>query len=1197
MLLMQAQENRVALDKEQWLFIAGRQDNVVDEDLDEQPVQDLAINVDNVFQADDCDAFDSNVDEAPITQTMFLENLSSTDLVYDEANPSYHLDILSKVPDHDHHQVAVCEYHEVHEMHDDVRPNYVVDSHADYTSDSNMISYDQYIRNKLNYMKDAKFELTEREQNIDEQLRIVITDRNIKEENLKKELHSIKIQLTFTLNHNKSIVEEVTSLKKDFKQKENKYLEEFLDMKALKEKVEDKLYKQDQSLQTVHRLCKPKPYYDEQSKVAIGYKNPLYLTCAKQVQPALYNGHKIIKTNHVPAIVHNSDDTLKIDEITKKKINEKMKYPECVKKKIFWSKDLIKIKAEALKEQTSASRPIKELMMYPPNTPVTLFPRVVHIILWYLDSGYSKHMTGDRSRLRNFMKKFIETFRFMNDHFGAIMGYGDYMIVNSVISKKLHSGSIHAMFEIRMAEAVATACYTEKRSLIHTRHNKTPYELVHDKKPDLTFFQVFGALCYPTNDSEDLGKLQPTTDIGIFVGYAPSRKGYRIYNKRTQRIMETIHVQLDDLSEPMALVQLSTRPAPTFLTPRQISSGLVPNLVPATPYVPPTNNELEILFQPMFDEYLKHPRVERLVSPALAVPVLVNSVGTPSSTTIDQDAPSLSHSSTFLKLQSPSLQQGVAAESTIMEDNPLAPHNQLMSLKHIFISGNGARITRLIMSLEIPHDRYPPENNWKKCMLVNQSKPSDTCLSSEEGYVWFKVGSSGVKFRMDSCDPVDTPMVDRLKLDEDPLGILVDQIRFRSIVGSLMYLTTSRPDLVFIVCMCARSKHINIRHHFIQKQVEKGVVELYFMTTNYQLADIFIKALPRERFEFLLSCLDTMADMNIPANDVLVDQATTIALLTRADDHILPHRKCVPVGKSNYVLDVLREINLDTKIDLVTGVINMEEVAVIVFEIDEPEARDKIKVVKITGKKDAICLMAIDSQEVLPKPSISTLEVNNLAKYKEVVEPCQKCKVPTHEVDSLKMNVSQLQDEAMNFSIFKKSNVVSDDMLSRQKLSQDKEGVGFTKNDKTTSFDPKSYEDEFLRYSQTSKAYLVLDKETIRIEESLNVTFDESLPKPKLSPSVEDDRNIEHIVQDLNGLSSLQVNVLNEGYPKSVKEVRGHPIEQVIGEFNEMTLRIYVKVMEVRQHCCFDKKKDICQYIIQTMVDIVTDSTCQTYVP
>ncbi|GJV76642.1 retrovirus-related pol polyprotein from transposon TNT 1-94 [Tanacetum coccineum] len=184
------------------------------------------------------------------------------------------------------------------------------------------------------------------------------------------------------------------------------------------------------------------------------------------------------------------------------------------------------------------------------------------------------------------------------------------------------------------AEAVATACPTD---IFH--HDKTPYELVHDKKPDLTFFRVFGALCYPTNDSEDLGKLQPMADIGIFVGYAPSRKGL----------------------------------TPSFLMPGQISLGLVPNPVPVAPYVPPTNKELEILFQPMFDEYLEPPCVERPVSPALAIFVPVNSAGTPSSTTIDQDAPSPSHSPSSSALQSPSLHQGVAADTTLMEDNPFAP--------------------------------------------------------------------------------------------------------------------------------------------------------------------------------------------------------------------------------------------------------------------------------------------------------------------------------------------------------------------------------------------------------------------------------------------------------------------------------------------------------------------------------------------
>nr|GEV68526.1 ribonuclease H-like domain-containing protein [Tanacetum cinerariifolium] len=96
MLLMQAQENGVALDAEQLLFLAGGPDNAFDDDVDEQPVQDLVLNVDNVFQAEDCDAFDSDVDEAPTAQTMFMANLSSADPITNKARPSYDLNILSE---------------------------------------------------------------------------------------------------------------------------------------------------------------------------------------------------------------------------------------------------------------------------------------------------------------------------------------------------------------------------------------------------------------------------------------------------------------------------------------------------------------------------------------------------------------------------------------------------------------------------------------------------------------------------------------------------------------------------------------------------------------------------------------------------------------------------------------------------------------------------------------------------------------------------------------------------------------------------------------------------------------------------------------------------------------------------------------------------------------------------------------------
>ncbi|GJW49366.1 putative ribonuclease H-like domain-containing protein [Tanacetum coccineum] len=220
------------------------------------------------------------------------------------------------------------------------------------------------------------------------------------------------------------------------------------------------------------------------------------------------------------------------------------------------------------------------------------------------------------------------------------------------------------------AEAVATACYTQNRSLIHTRHDKTPYELVHNKKPDLTFFRVFGALCYPTNDSENLGKLQPRADIGIFIGYAPSRKGYRIYNKRTRQIMETIHVQFDELTEQMAPVQSSPGPAPNLLTPGPISSGLVPNPAPAIPYVPPTNKELEMLFQPMFDEYFNPSGIRQDLIPNVAQDPIIPT-GPSVSISIDLDAPSGSHTSSPLDHHSSSVHHGVAGEQ-YAEVNPFA---------------------------------------------------------------------------------------------------------------------------------------------------------------------------------------------------------------------------------------------------------------------------------------------------------------------------------------------------------------------------------------------------------------------------------------------------------------------------------------------------------------------------------------------
>ncbi|GJS82391.1 retrovirus-related pol polyprotein from transposon TNT 1-94 [Tanacetum coccineum] len=152
------------------------------------------------------------------------------------------------------------------------------------------------------------------------------------------------------------------------------------------------------------------------------------------------------------------------------------------------------------------------------------------------------------------------------------------------------------------------------------------------------------ALCYPTNDSEDLGKLKAKADIGFFL------------------IGQT------------ALVHFSPGPAPVLLMPGLISSGLVPNPPPAAPYVTPTNKELEILFQPMFDEYFESSMVDYLVPPAPAAQAPVNPTGPSVSIPIDQEAPSRSNSPSSSDHKSSSVHQGVAAEHSF-EVNPFAAAN------------------------------------------------------------------------------------------------------------------------------------------------------------------------------------------------------------------------------------------------------------------------------------------------------------------------------------------------------------------------------------------------------------------------------------------------------------------------------------------------------------------------------------------
>ncbi|GJX96535.1 retrovirus-related pol polyprotein from transposon TNT 1-94 [Tanacetum coccineum] len=95
---------------------------------------------------------------------------------------------------------------------------------------------------------------------------------------------------------------------------------------------------------------------------------------------------------------------------------------------------------------------------------------------------------------------------------------------------------------------IATACYTQNRSIIHRLFDKTPYEFINGRKLDISFLHVLRALCYPKNDREDIGKLGAKGDIGFFIGYSANSCAYRVYNRRTKKIIETMNVTFDELS-------------------------------------------------------------------------------------------------------------------------------------------------------------------------------------------------------------------------------------------------------------------------------------------------------------------------------------------------------------------------------------------------------------------------------------------------------------------------------------------------------------------------------------------------------------------------------------------------------------------------------------------------------------------------
>nr|GEW01715.1 retrovirus-related Pol polyprotein from transposon TNT 1-94 [Tanacetum cinerariifolium] len=483
------------------------------------------------------------------------------------------------------------------------------------------------------------------------------------------------------------------------------------------------------------------------------------------------------------------------------------------------------------------------------------------------------------------------------------------------------------------------------RTLIEAAHTiKTPYELLHNKLPDLSFLHVFGALCYPTNDSENLGKLQPKADIKIFIGYAPTKKAFRIYNRRTRRIVETIHVDFDELMA-MASEQSSSGPALNEMTLATISSGLVQKSSSSTPFEPPSRNDWDLLFQPMFNELLNpppsvDPQAHEVIAPIAEVipPVQAKSTGLPSSTTVNQDAPSPSKSHTTTETQSFVIPQDVEEDNLDIEvahmgNDPLfgVPIPEVTSAQssstNIIDQLSRPVSTRLqlhVQALFCYYDAFLTlvepktykealtQSRWIEAMqeelneferlenkvhLVARGYNQEEGIDFEESFapvarleairifLAYAAYKNMVVYQMD----VKTAFLNG-NLREEVYDSSIALIAFadvdhagcqdtrRSTSGSVQFLgerliswsskrqksaaiSSTEAEYIALSRCCAqilwmRSQLSDYGLGFNKNSnVENGVIELYLVNTEYQLADLFTKALGRDRIEFLINKL------------------------------------------------------------------------------------------------------------------------------------------------------------------------------------------------------------------------------------------------------------------------------------------------------------------------------------------------------
>nr|GEY35823.1 Gag-Pol polyprotein [Tanacetum cinerariifolium] len=465
------------------------------------------------------------------------------------------------------------------------------------------------------------------------------------------------------------------------------------------------------------------------------------------------------------------------------------------------------------------------------------------------------------------------------------------------------------------AEAIATACFTQNRSLGIPHHEKTPYHIINDRKPSFKFFYIFGSVCYIVIDGENLDKMKEKGDECIFVGYSNQSRAYRVFNKRTRVIIESIHVNFDELPH-MASDQISSDPASECQTMELEHDSLSPERksqenVSHGDKTVTTSNELDLLFSPMFDELLNGS--SKVVSKSSAVSAADESIQrqqqqtTPlvNHTTPEQSCQVQSHESTVISSENINQADLNAKNDQVADDefiNIFSAPTKDHPLEQVI--GNPSQSVRTRRQLESDAEMCMFALTWlwknkrdeENIVIRNKSRLVAKGYAQKEGvdfeesftpvarleavrlFIAYAAHKSFTIYQMDVktaflygplkeevyvnqpdgfLDPYHPDKVYRLKKALYGLKQAPRVCPLSACCAQVLWMRTQLTDYGFpfdkipmycdskaaIAISCnpvqhSRTKHIDVRYHFIKEKVEKGIVELFFVGTEYQLADL-----------------------------------------------------------------------------------------------------------------------------------------------------------------------------------------------------------------------------------------------------------------------------------------------------------------------------------------------------------------------